>query len=119
MNISLWKETPFGKEKASVSSPVGIPILLHVQAKGSSYYFKPPLGCQEQKVDDTHQDIRTQGSMLCVKHLSENYIIYQEDVILSRGSGDGANHIIQLLPGNWVTVPAGANTALVSFSVIL
>lgn len=50
----------------------------------------------EQKVDDTHQDIRTQGSTLCVKHSSESYIIYQADVIPLRGSGDGANHIIQL-----------------------
>lgn len=56
--------------------------------------------------------------MYCVKYSSENYVIYQADVIPSRGSGDAANHIIQLQLGNSVTVPAGVNSALVSYSVI-
>lgn len=99
--ISLGKEN----EQCSVNGKV-----LQEQAPLSSWAFPFCLiseqravhciwslvGCQKQKVDDTHQDFRTQGSMHCVKYSSENYVIYQADVIPSRGSGDAANHIIQL-----------------------
>jgi len=81
--------------------------------------FKPLRMLEGESKRYIYQDFRTQGSMHCVKYSSENCIIYQADVIPSRGSGDAANHIIQLWLGNSVTVPAGVNTALISYSVIL
>lgn len=48
----------------------GHSFLLYVRAKGGSLYFKPPLGCREQKAGDTHRDFRTQGSAHCVKYSS-------------------------------------------------
>lgn len=90
MDVLCERKGPLGKEQAPINLWA---FSFCLTSEQSSFYFKFLLGCREH---DNHQDFRTQCSTHCVKYSSENYIIYQADVIPSRGSGDGANHIIQL-----------------------